>query len=88
MSDESKQPTAVFYDTGGGDIYAGPTREAVIKAMLHDNPESDLDQIEELDGNNLIQIDDENEEFTGEFTTLAELHGSSTDAYCIGSTNC
>jgi hypothetical protein len=24
---------AVFYDTGGGDIYGGPTRDEVITAM-------------------------------------------------------
>ena len=40
---------AVFFDTGGGDIYGGPTRESVIAAMQEDaGEEIDLGEVFEV----------------------------------------
>lgn len=41
---------AVFYDTGGGEIYAGLTRDEVLKAMREDSSEIDELEIFEVPG--------------------------------------
>ena len=41
---------AVFYDTGGGDIYAGKNKKACIDAMLIDNSEMDLSEVRKVSG--------------------------------------
>jgi hypothetical protein len=64
---------AVFFDTGGGDIYAGPTREAVIAEMKKDLGEDFKEEaVEEVSGSTKMQVSDENEESTGELITLNE----------------
>lgn len=79
---------AVFFDTGGGDIYAGPTREAVLAAMREDSGEIDESQIEEVAGDFKMRVTDEEGELTEELVTLAEEYGDRTDSCCICTDNC
>jgi len=81
---------AVFYDTGGGDIYGGPTKEEVLEAMRMDGVFNDYgeDQIVEVDGSHKIRVMNEDEEDTGELITLAEEYGNGDCAYCVASNNC
>lgn len=79
---------AVFFDTGGGDIYAGPTREAVIAAMHEDCGEFDDAEIVEVPGSMKVRVTDENDEPTEELTTLDEEYVEALGAYCIASDNC
>lgn len=79
---------AVFFDTGGGDIYAGPTKEAVIAAMKEHSSDIDESQIFEVPGTYKMPVTDENEKPTEELVTLDEEYGDDTDAYCIASDNC
>lgn len=79
---------AVFYDTGGGDIYGGSDYESVLSAMRADSDDIDEEQIFEVSGNAKITISDENEEPTTEVVTLEEAYGNDTEAYCVGSDNC
>lgn len=79
---------AVFFDTGGGDIYAGPTREAVVAAMKHDSSDIDESQIFEVPGTTKLRVTDENEELTDETITLDEEYSETLGSYCICSENC
>ena len=79
---------AVFFDTGSGDIYAGPTKEAVIAAMQADSSDFDLAEVREVSGQTKMRISDENDVPTEELTTLEEEYGNDTDTYCIASDNC
>jgi hypothetical protein len=81
---------AVFYDTGGGDIYAGPTREAVIAEMRSDIGDDDFIEkdVFEVDGDTKMRVEDENERPTGKLVTLAEAYVENLGAYCIASENC
>jgi hypothetical protein len=82
---------AVFYDTGGGDIYAGPDRESVLAAIREDIGDDEFvrieDEIREVSGKTLMTVSDENDEPTEETTTLEEEYGDDTKAYCIASSN-
>lgn len=77
----------VFMDTGGGDIYAGPTKEAVIAEMLNDSPDIDLKQAFEIPGTTKMRVQDENEIPTDELITLDEEYSESLGTYCIASEN-
>lgn len=80
---------AVFYNTGGGDIYAGPTRDAVIVEMKQDMGDDFKEEdMFEVPGTTKIRVVDENEEPTNELSTLAEEYDESLGAYCISSENC
>lgn len=79
---------AVFFDTGGGDIYAGPTKEAVIKEILQNNADLDISEIFEVPGTMKVQATDENDEPKAELTTLDEEYVEGFGAYCIASENC
>jgi hypothetical protein len=79
---------AVFFDTGGGDIYAGPTREAVLAAMREDSSDIDETEICEVSGSTKMRVTDENDALTGETITLAEEYGDDEDSYCICTDNC
>lgn len=90
-TDARKQDTmAVFYDTGGGDIYAGPDRESIIKAMREDIGDDDFDEalIEEVSGDTKMNATDENEQPTGDLISLEDEYGDDALAYCICSNNC
>ena len=78
---------AVFFDTGGGDIYGGPTREAVIAAMQADCDDVDLDDIFEVLGTMKMQASDENDTPTGELITLEAEYDESLGSYCVASEN-
>ena len=82
---------SVFFDTGGGDIYGGPTKEEVLDAMKEDIGEEDFaeieDEIREVPGTMKMQQSDENDEPTDETTTLEEEYVESLGAYCIASSN-
>lgn len=78
---------AVFFSTGGGDIYAGPTKEDVVAAMQADDDDIDLDEIVEVDGSTKICMSDEDEAATDEFMTLDEAYDEELGAYCIASDN-
>jgi len=78
---------AVFYDTGGGDIYAGPTKEAVIAAMKADSSEIDEQEIFEVSGKTKMAATDENECPTGESVTLEDEYTEGLGAYCICTEN-
>jgi len=80
---------AVFYDTGGGDIYAGPTREAVIAAMKEDIGDDDFleDEIFEVPGTFKMRVEEEDGKASDELVSLAEEYGDDTTAYCIASEN-
>ncbi len=79
---------AIFMDTGGGDIYAGQTKEEVIAAMLEDCPELDVNDAFEVSGSTKMRATDENEAETGELVTLDEEYCESLGTYCIASENC
>jgi hypothetical protein len=82
---------AVFFDTGGGDIYGGPSKEAVLDAMKEDIGEEDFaeieDEVREVPGTMKMQQSDENDEPTDETTTLEEEYVESLGSYCIASSN-
>lgn len=78
---------AVFFDTGGGDIYAGPTKEAVIAEMLADSEDVDVSQIEEVSGD--LQILNADEELVTLEQDYADgLTKGHLGSYCIASENC
>lgn len=79
---------AVFFDTGGGDIYAGPTREAVLEAMHEDSSDFDESGIFEVSGSTKMRVTDEDDALTGETITLEEEYGDDTDSYMICTDNC
>ena len=78
---------AIFFDNGGGDTYAGPTKEAVIAAMQADDPDVDLEQIFEVSGGHKVRVGDENGDTTDEFITLDEEYDKALGAYLIASEN-
>ena len=69
---------AVFFDTGGGDIYAGPDKKSVLDAIREDIGDEDFNEIEdeiyEVPGSMKIQCTDENDEPIDEQTTLASAY--------------
>ena len=77
---------AVYWDTGGGDIYAGATKEQCVAEMLSDCPELPINGIFEVDGSHEVQI----EEFDGSVhhRTLDEEYIDLGWGYCIASENC
>lgn len=77
---------AVFYDTGGGDIYAGETKEAVLAAMRQDMGEVDAD-IFEVPGSTKIRVENEDGSVGG-FSTLEWEYTDLGFGYCISSENC
>lgn len=83
---------AVFFDTGGGDIYGGPTKEAVLAAIREDMGEEDFNEIEdeiyEVSGLTAMRCSDENDEPTEEMTTVEAEYTESLGAYCVASSNC
>jgi len=78
---------AVFYDTGGGDIYGGPNKEDVIKAMQDDSDDFNLDDIEEVSGAHLMMLSDENGESSGEMITIEAEYDETFGSYCVCSYN-
>jgi hypothetical protein len=78
---------AVFYDTGGGDIYGGPTYEAVIAAMRADSDDIDEEEVFEVSAKTKIRVQDENERPTDELLSLEEAYGDDTEACCLASEN-
>lgn len=81
---------AVFYDTGGGDIYAGETREEVIAAMKDDIGEDDFEESEvfEVDESKHMAESYEEEMPTGRTIALKEAYTPIGHGYCIASENC
>ncbi len=79
---------AVFYNTGGGDIYAGPDREAVLKEMRFDCGDIDETEIFEVSGDTKMSVEDEEGRPSGELSTLAEEYEEQLGSYCIASDNC
>jgi hypothetical protein len=63
---------AVFFDTGNGDIYGGPTKEAVIAAMKEDMFGDDFDEEDmfEVDGSTKMHAEQEDGGICEELTTL------------------
>lgn len=82
---------AVFMETGGGDIYAGATKQEVLAAIKRDIGEKDFNCLEkeifEVPGNTPIRLENEDES-PGELSTLEVEYTEGIGAYCIASTNC
>ena len=80
----------VFMETGGGDIYAGETKEACIAAIKQDIGDEDFAEIEseisEVDGSTKMRLENEDAS-TGELSTLAEEYTNLGYGYCIATTN-
>ena len=80
----------VFMDTGGGDIYAGETRDACIEAMKKDLGEEDFAEIQseisEVGGSTKMRLENEDGSI-GELSTLAEEYTDLGYGYCIATTN-
>lgn len=77
---------AVYWDTGGGDIYAGTTKEQCVAEMLRDCPELPINGIFEVGGDMEIRV----EEIDGSVhtRTLDEEYIDLGRGYCISSENC
>jgi hypothetical protein len=69
---------AVFYDTGGGDIYAGKNKKACIDAMLKDSPDTDLSEVIKVSGKTLM---------SREPGPIEDEYADSGYGYCIASEN-
>ena len=78
----------VFFNTGGGDIYAGPSKEAVLTAMRAHSDEVDEGDLRRVPGTAKMRVSDENDMPTSELTTLEEVYDETLGAYCIASENC
>lgn len=82
---------AVFYSNGGGDIYGGATKEAVLDAIREDIGDEDFEEIKEeiheVSGALKMRLSNENDEPTDEMTTLEEEYVESLGAYCVASSN-
>jgi hypothetical protein len=79
---------AVFFDTGGGDIYGGPTKEAVITAMLADCADMELAEIFEVPGSMKMRVEDEDGSGEMSSSTLEAEYVESLGSYCVASENC
>lgn len=81
---------AIFMDTGGGDIYAGPTKKAILAAMKADSNDYDLSDARRVSAKTKITREDENAEAIdlAGMTTLAKEYHQSLGSYCIASLNC
>jgi hypothetical protein len=77
---------AVFFELGG-DIYAGPTREAVLNEMRQDVGEIDEADVTEVPGSHKIIMSDENDEPTEELISLDDDYNETLGSYCIASDN-
>lgn len=77
-------------DTGGGDVYAGPTKDACLAAMKKDSDDFEPSDAFEIEGSTKIRVTDENDDLTGELTTLDEEYVADAidGAYCIATENC
>ena len=75
----------VFMDTGGGDIYAGPTKKAVIAAMRKDCDDTPIEDIFEVPGTMKMRVEDDD---GMAISTLEEEYVEGLGAYCIASENC
>lgn len=78
----------VFMDTGGGDVYAGPTKEAVLAEMLKDSPDLDIKEAFEVPGSTKMRVADENDAPTDELVALDDEYNESLGTYLISSENC
>jgi hypothetical protein len=76
---------AVFYDTGGGDIYAAETKEECINAMLKDSPDLDPSEFFEVSGTTKMRSDEPPDT---ERVTLESQYTNLGYGYCIASENC
>jgi len=79
---------AVFFDTGSGDIYGGPTKEAVIAAMQADSSDIDLKDIYEVPGTSKMRVENEDGSVSDEMVALEDEYCETLGAYCIASENC
>jgi hypothetical protein len=84
---------AVFFDTGGGDIYGGPDKEAVLAAIRKDVGDKEFNNIEEeiyeVPGTMKMRVEREDGDYdpTDKLVTLKKEYVESLGAYCIASTN-
>lgn len=78
----------VFMKNGEGDIYGGPSREAIIAEMQQDNNDLDVSQVIEVPGDSVVGLTDEDENPTDEFSTLLEACGDCSDALMVATENC
>jgi len=83
---------AVFYDTGGGDIYAGETKQDCVAAMKSDIGDEEVNdwlnqgEVQEVSGEMKMRL--ENEDGTpGELVTLDSEYTNLGYGYCIASSN-
>ena len=78
---------AVFYNTGGGDIYGGPDRDSVVAAMLADWSDIDVKEVTEVLGSTKVGIENEDGSRSRTFSTLAEEYDPALGSYCISTEN-
>lgn len=80
---------AVFYDTGGGDIYGGSTKEACLEAMKSDMGADFVERdVFEVNGDTKMLMQDEDERPTDELMTLNDAYTELGGAYCVATDNC
>lgn len=72
----------VFYDTGGGDIYAGRNKKEVVSAMLKDCPDLPIKDVFRVSAHTLLQ-------FNHTWTLAEEVALNYTNNFpcCIASSN-
>ncbi|WP_220464933.1 hypothetical protein [Granulicella sp. 5B5] len=83
----AKLPQPVFLDAGGGDIYAGRSREAVIAFMRENVEDFDESLVKEVPGTLKMLGSDENGEPAGAMVSLEDEYGESEDPELICTTN-
>jgi len=81
---------AVFFDTGGGDIYAGPDKESVIAAIVSDIGDDEFKEIAEdvFEVSGSIKMRVSEGVTPPELSTLEEEYDAALGSYCIASENC
>lgn len=81
---------AVFFNTGGGDIYAGETKEACLAAMRGDLGDEDFAEIEpeifEVSGDTMMRVEKEDGS-AGPLERLDVVYTNLGHGYCIATTN-
>lgn len=78
---------AVFMDTGNGDIYGGPSKEAILECIRKETSDFDESRAFEVPGSMKLRDLDENEEDTGELVSLEDEYCEHLGVYEIATNN-
>jgi len=78
----------IFMDTGGGDIYGGPTKEDVIAVMQKDCGDMfDAKAIFEVPSTTPMWVEADNADGRRK-STIGEEYDAALGTYCVASENC